>query len=60
MHNLDNFSSCVGLISTSQANLLIESRVHPTLHSNCHPQIIFPKFDMETFSPPPYLREVCY
>ena len=57
-HILDNSSSWIDLIFTSQANLLIESGVHPSLHSNCHHQIIYSKFDLHIFYLPPYIREV--
>ena len=60
MHILDNSSSCIDLIFTSQANSLIESGVHPSLHSSCHHQIFCSKFDLQIFYPPPYLREVCH
>ena len=33
-HILDTFSSCIDLIFTSQPNLIIESGVHSSLHSN--------------------------
>ena len=42
-HILDSSSSCINLISTSQPNLVIESGVHPSLHQNCHHQIIYAK-----------------
>ena len=58
MHILDNSSSFIDLIFTSQANFLIESGGHPSLHSNCHHQIIYSKFDLQDFYPPSYLREV--
>ena len=35
----DIYSSWVDLIFTSQLNLVVESVVHPSLHSNCHHQI---------------------
>ena len=57
-HILDNSSSCIELSFTSQANLLVESGVQPSLHSNCHHQIIYSKFDLQIFHPPPYLRKV--
>ena len=38
---LDNSSSCIDLVFTSQANLLIKSGVQPSLHSNCHQFAIF-------------------
>ena len=55
---LDNSSSCIDLIFTSQANLLIESGVHSSLHSNCHHKIICSKFDLQIFYTPSYLHEV--
>ena len=58
-HILDNCSSSVDLTFASQANLLIElSGVYPSLHSNCHHQIIYSKFHLQVFYHPPYLREV--
>ena len=35
-HILDNSSSRFNLIFTLQVNLIIESVVHPPIHSNCH------------------------
>ena len=43
------------MIFNSQPNLLIESSVHPSLHPNCHHQIVFAKFDLR---PSPYEREI--
>ena len=57
-HILDTSSSCIDLIFTSQPNLIIEAVVHSSLHSNCHHQIIFAKFNLEAVYPPPYVREV--
>ena len=57
-HILNNSSSCIDLISNSQPNLLIESGVHPSLHSNCHHQIVFAKFNLDIVYPPPYEREI--
>ena len=48
-------SSCIDLIFTSKPNL---TGVHSSLHSNCHHQIIFAKFNLEIVYPPPYVREV--
>ena len=39
---------------TSQPNIVIDSRVHAPLHSNCHRQIIYAKFDLNVLYPPPY------
>ena len=55
---LQNYSSCIDLIFTSQPNIVVESGVHPSLHPNCHHQIIFAKFNLKIYYPPPYLREV--
>ena len=57
-HLLQNSSSCIDLIFTSQPNIVVESGVHPSLHPNCHHQIIFAKFNLKIYYPPPYLREV--
>ena len=57
-HILDNSSTCIDLIFTSQPNLIIESGVHPSLHPNCHHQIVYAKFNLLIHFPPPYSREV--
>ena len=36
--------------------MIMDSGVHPSLHSNCHHQIIYAKFDLKVFYPPPYER----
>ena len=35
-HLLPQCSSCIELIFTYQPNLIVDSSVHPSLHSNCH------------------------
>ena len=55
---LDTSCSCIDLIFTSDPNLIIESGVHSSLHSNCHRQITFAKFNLEIVYPPPYVQEV--
>ena len=57
-HLLQDSSSCIDLIFTSQSNIVVESGVHPSLHPNCHHQIIFAKFNVKIYYPPPNLREV--
>ena len=57
-HLFENSSSCIDLIFTSQPNLVVESDVHPSLHPNCHHQIVFAKFNLMISYPPPYSREV--
>ena len=51
-------SSCIDLIFTSQANILIKSGVHLFLHSNCHHQIVFTKYGLKIFYPSLYFRHV--
>ena len=42
----------------SQPKMVIESDVHSSLHSICHHQIIFAKFNLKICYPLPFLREV--
>ena len=44
-HISQNFSSCIDLLFTNQENLITDSGIHPSLHSNCHHQIIYGKFN---------------
>ena len=53
-------SSCIDLIFTLQPNLVMESVIHSLLHSSCHHQIVFAKFNLSIFYPPPYERTVWY
>ena len=46
-------SLCIDLVFTTQPNLVIESGVFSSLHSNCDHYII----TSEKFIPPPYERE---
>ena len=48
------------LIFNSQPNSLIEFGVHPSLHPNCHHQIVFGKFNVDIVYPPPYKGEIWY
>ena len=57
-HLLQNYSSCIDVIFTSQPNIVVESGVHPSRHPNCHHQIIIAKFNLKIYYLPPYLREV--
>ena len=36
----------------------MESGIHPSLHPNCHYQIIYAKFKLRVYYPPPNEREV--
>ena len=57
-HLLESSSSCIDLIFTTQPNLVVESGVHPSLHPNCHHQIVFAKFNLQIYYPPSYPREI--
>ena len=57
-HILPNSSSCIDLIFTDQPNLVIDSGVHPSLHINCHHQIVYSKLNFKIIYPPPYQRLV--
>ena len=57
---LESSSSCIDLIFTTQPNLVVESGVHPSLHPNCHHQIVFAKFNLRIYYPPSYPREIWY
>ena len=57
-HILLNSSSGIGLIFTYQPSIIIESGIHSSLHSSCHHQIVFAKFNLKICYPPPYSREV--
>ena len=57
-HILESSSSCIDLIFTTQPNLVVESGVHPSLHPNYHHQIVFAKFNLRIYYPPPYPREI--
>ena len=38
--------------------MVVNSGAHYFLHTKCHHQIVFPKFDLKIYYPPPYEREV--
>ena len=47
IHILQNSSSCIDLIFTDQPDLVINSRIKPLLHENCHHQITYAKFNLQ-------------
>ena len=59
-HILNNSSSCIDLIFTSQPNLVTKSGAHSSLHTNCLNQISYVKFNLNVIYPPPYEIEVCH
>ena len=48
------------LIFTSIPNYLMESGVQPSFEPNCHHQLVFAKFDLSIYYPPPFERTVWY
>ena len=57
---LNSSSFCIDLIFALQPNLVMESGIYSSLHSNCHHQIVFAKLNLSIFHPPPYERTVWY
>ena len=57
-HILSNLSCCIDLVFMSQHKLLMESGVHSLLHENCHHQLVYAKFNLKVWYPPPYEREI--
>ena len=57
-HILEASSSCIDLIFPTQTNLVVEYGVHSSLHVNCHHQLVFAKFNLQMYYPPPYPREI--
>ena len=55
-HLLPQSSSCIDLIFTDQPNLIVDSGVHSSLHSNCHHQIKHCKLNFNIEYTPPYKR----
>ena len=46
-HVLENSSSCIDLIFTTQPNLIMDAGVHPSLHSKCHHQVTYAKLNLQ-------------
>ena len=57
-HILENSSSCIDLIFSNQPNLIMDSGVHPALHSKCHHQIFYAKPNLKIEYRPPYTRKI--
>ena len=57
-HILPSSASYSDLIFTKQSYLVINSGVHPSLHQNCHHQIIFAQIILKVYYPPPYKQLV--
>ena len=59
-HQMGDSKSCIDLIFTNQPNLFIESGVHPSLHEQCHHQIVYGKLSVSNITLPPYIRRIWY
>ena len=57
-HIMGDSKSCIDVIFTDQPNLFVESGVHPSLHEQCHHQIVYGELSMKNLSPPPYRRRI--
>ena len=57
-HDTSNSSSRSDLIFALQPNLVMESGVHSSLRKNCHHQIIYAKFNLKIYYPPPFERAI--
>ena len=55
-HIQSSSSSCIDLIFTDQPNLSVNCGVHASLHANCHHQIVYSRFNLDIYYPPPYQR----
>ena len=59
-HLMGESKSCIDLILTDQPNLITESGVHPSLHEQCHHQIVYGKLSVSNIVLPPCTRRVWY
>ena len=50
--------SCIGLLFTSNRNLINSSRVEMSLFEKCHHNTVYGKIDFKIPIPPPYIRKV--
>ena len=57
-HIFQNFNFCIDLLFANQQNFITDPGIHPSRYSNCHHQIIYGKFNLKIFYPPPYERHI--
>ena len=53
-HILPNSFSCIDLIFINQNNFIMDSGIHPSLHRNCHHQIVYVKSNLKIEYPTLY------
>ena len=59
-HLMGDSKSCIDLIFSHQPNLFIESGVHPSLHGQCHHQIVYGKLSVSNVSSSPHTPKIWY
>ena len=59
-HIMGDSKSCIDVIFTDQPNLFLESGVHPSLHEQCHHQIVYGELSVRNLAPPPYRRRIWF
>ena len=57
-HILENSCSCIDLIFSNQPNLIMDSGVHPALHSKCHYQVVYSTLNLKIEYPLCYTHEI--
>ena len=57
-HFMGSSRFCVDLVFIDQPNSFLETGVHPSLHEQCHHQIIYGKLTMNNPPPPSHNRRV--
>ena len=57
-HILQQSSSCIDLIFTSQSNIVMDSVADSSLQRKCHHQMIYSKLNLKIGYSPPYIRKI--
>ena len=57
---MGNSKSCKDLIFTDHPNLFLESGVLPSLHEQCHHQVVYGELGIKKLAPPPYYRKLWF
>ena len=57
-HFINNASSCIDLIFSTNTNLVTNSGVEQSLYKTCHHEIIYGEVNFKIPLPPPYYREI--
>ena len=59
-HLMGDSKSCIDLIFTDQPNLIVDSGIYPSLHEQCHHQIVYGKLSVSNIALPSHTRKVWY